>query len=90
MNKKLFEVLGSVAAIIVFGLALLVLYHQLESYHLSQIVAAAARIPKWRLGLSVLFTVGSYLALTGYDALALRHIRHPLPYSVFRFSPAVR
>ncbi len=81
MNRRLFEVVGSVAAIVIFGLALYVLYHQLERYHLSQILASTAQIPKWRLGLSLLFAAASYIALTGYDVLALRHIKHPLPYS---------
>ena len=39
-----------------------------------------AAIPSWRLASAGAFAAGSYLCLTGFDWLALRYVRRPLPY----------
>lgn len=67
-----------------FGLALFilavgVLYRQLHTYRLHDIVAQVNAISPGRIGLALVFTACSYLTMTGYDLLALRYIRHSLP-----------
>ncbi|MEJ2642591.1 MAG: hypothetical protein P8010_23810, partial [Desulfosarcinaceae bacterium] len=67
-----------------FGLALFiiavgVLYRQLHSVRLHDIIIHVHAIAPGRIGLALIFTVCSYLTMTGYDLLALRYIRHPLP-----------
>ncbi|HYE00283.1 MAG TPA: lysylphosphatidylglycerol synthase domain-containing protein [Alphaproteobacteria bacterium] len=57
-----------------------VLYGTVRQYGLDGIAAAIAAIPVPRLGLSLLAAAGSYLCLTGFDALAVRHLGRRLPY----------
>ena len=47
-------------------------------YHLHDIRSALQAIPSGNLKLAGLFTLFSYLAMTGYDVLALRYVGHPL------------
>lgn len=71
---------GPLFAMLMFGLALLALHHLLREHHLRDIVTAARRIPARQLAWGVLLTLVGYLALTGYDAVALLYIRRPLAY----------
>jgi phosphatidylglycerol lysyltransferase len=62
-----------------FALAAVVLHRQLHTYRLHDILAQVHAIPSGRIWAAVLLTVCSYLVMSGYDLLALRYIRHPLP-----------
>lgn len=62
------------------ALAAFLLYRILSPYSLDQLRAAVAAIPSWRLASAGAFVAGSYLCLTGFDWLALRYVRRPLPY----------
>jgi phosphatidylglycerol lysyltransferase len=62
-----------------FVLAAVVLYRQLHAYRLHDIAREVHAIPATQIWAAVLLTLGSYLVMTGYDLLALRYIRHPLP-----------
>jgi len=74
---KIFQAVFGVG---LFALATIVLYHELHGVHYHQVVQAMAAISDWRIVAAVSLTVVSYLLLTCYDVLALRYIRHPLPY----------
>ena len=54
----------------------------LAQVRLRDIRAALHAIPDGRLALALLFTGGSYLALTGYDWLALRATGQPRPWRI--------
>ncbi|HMA11565.1 MAG TPA: YbhN family protein, partial [Steroidobacteraceae bacterium] len=73
-------VLVPVFSLALFVLALALLHRELADVHLSDIRQALNQVPASGLLLAALGTLGSYLALTGYDVLALRHLGHPLPY----------
>jgi phosphatidylglycerol lysyltransferase len=62
-----------------FVLAAVVLFRQLQDYHLHDILRQVHTIPSGRIRAALLLMVCSYLVMTGYDLLALRYIRHPLP-----------
>ena len=62
-----------------FVLAAVVLYRQLHAFRLHDIVHEVHAIPLTQVWIAILLTFGSYLVMTGYDLLALRYIRHPLP-----------
>lgn len=62
------------------ALAAFLLYRILSPYSLDQLEASVAAIPSWRLVSAGAFAAGSYLCLTGFDWLALRYVRRPLPY----------
>jgi phosphatidylglycerol lysyltransferase len=63
-----------------FIVALVALHHDLAQTHLSDVRLALSRLSASHLLLAALGTLGSYLALTGYDVLALRHLGKHLPY----------
>jgi len=67
-------------ALVLFGLAILVLHQTLSGYHLREIRLALHAVPTGRLLLALLLTAASYLTLGGYDTLALRYLGRPLPY----------
>ena len=54
----------------------------LHEVHLIDVRAAVAAVPGRRLAAALALTAISYLALTGYDAVALRAIGRPLPWRV--------
>ena len=74
------HLLAAVVSLSLFTFALGMLHRELAAIHLSDIRQALYQVPASGLLLAALGTLGSYLALTGYDVLALRHLGHPLPY----------
>lgn len=77
---------GPFAAVALCTLALFALHRELHTYHLRDIQQALHAIPPLRLGLSAALTVLCYLAMTGYDVLALRYVGRPLPYRKTAFA----
>jgi phosphatidylglycerol lysyltransferase len=74
------RILGPSLSVILFTTAVWLLYGELKTYHLRDILNAFKSIPSGHLGAAVWLTMLSYTVMTGYDALALRYIRHPLAY----------
>lgn len=60
--------------LVLFGLVLFALYHELEVTSWQEVRAALAGTRPEQIALAVLGTGLSYFALTGYDVLALRHL----------------
>ncbi|MFZ0240851.1 MAG: bifunctional lysylphosphatidylglycerol flippase/synthetase MprF [Desulfobacterales bacterium] len=81
MTSFLRKITGPGLSLILFAAAIWLLHHELKTYHLKDILHAFESIPgpyRWAAaGLTLL----SYAVMTGYDVLAMRYIRHPLPYS---------
>ena len=75
-------IVGPVLSIGLFAGALIVLATLLREVDANAVVAAFTAMPASVVALSILFTGLSYLALTGYDGLALRQIGAVgVPYS---------
>ena len=72
--------LGISISLLLFVLALVVLYHIDHQYHWHDVMAEVAQYPTSRLVLAGLFTLGSYLLLTLYDYLAVKQVGADLPY----------
>jgi phosphatidylglycerol lysyltransferase len=89
MNKRIVQILGPVIAILLFGAALYILHHELRHYTYHDIVGHLKSISKFNLALAFMLTISNFLVLTGYDALAVRYIRHPLSYSKTAFTSFV-
>lgn len=79
--KKILHNLSPFIGIILFGAALFVIHHKLKQYHVHDVINEASQIPTLSLFLAILLTFLDYFVLTGYDALALRYIKHPLRYT---------
>jgi len=72
--------LQALVAFVLFGAALWVLRRELVHYRYADLVAAVRDIGGTRLALAGALTAVNYLALTGYDAWALRVIGQRLAY----------
>jgi hypothetical protein len=80
MKQKLLHSLGPAIVPVLLAGAFWSLHHELRHYQYADLTQALAAIPENRLLLSFALTMLNYVMLTGYDALALRYIRHPLAY----------
>ncbi len=72
--------LSIVIPVVLLPLALWLGYRALEEHSFDDIMASILAIPNLNLALALLFVVGSYLCLTGFDALAVRYVGRSLPY----------
>lgn len=70
---------GVAVSLALFAAALVALHHILAEVHLPDVLARFRQIPAKSILLAAACTAGSYLALTGYDLLALRHLGRSLP-----------
>ena len=74
------HLLAAALSLGLFVLALGMLHRELAHTHLADIRQAFDRVSMSAVLLAGLYSLASYLALTGYDVLALRHLGRPLPY----------
>ena len=77
--KKYLSILGKVAVLAIFTLAVWLLYHKLRSYSLGEIKRSLHQIPLSHLLLSFGLMIINYMVLVGYDWLALKAIHKKLP-----------
>jgi phosphatidylglycerol lysyltransferase len=80
LKQQLKRIVGPVVGLTLFGVALLVLRHQLGTYSYRHIAAAVRHLPGTAVLIALGLTAFNYLILTGYDYLALRFIGRQLPY----------
>jgi phosphatidylglycerol lysyltransferase len=80
LRERLLAAAGPLLGALLFGLAIAILRHELAEHRLADVVAHLESIPARQVALALALTAGSYLTLTGYDTLAFRTIRNPLPY----------
>ena len=78
--KRLAPFLKPLLILALFAVALRVLHDTLAEYRYRQVIGYINTLPRHQLVLAVVLTLLSYLVMTGYDTLAFRYIRHPLPY----------
>ena len=77
-TKKVIKKAISWAGLFFFGLAAYMLYHQLSRYSLEDIENALLSIPAKNLILACIASFCGYVALSSYDFLALKYIKHKL------------
>ena len=65
---------------LLFAAALWILRDVLREYHYHEIVRELRSVSPFRLGASLVLVVLAYLALVGYDVVALRYIGRPLGF----------
>lgn len=76
--KKYLNILGKVAVILIFGLAVYLLHNKLQAYSFREIKNAVHAIPLKALVASLCFMVINFIVLMGYDWLALKAIKKQL------------
>ncbi len=78
--KRWSRLIPSGLGLVLFGVSVWTLHRELQQYSFGEILRSLAAIPANFLGMAIVFTLLNCLAFTGYDTLAVRYIRHPLPY----------
>lgn len=79
-RRKRFHILGTLASATIFIASLVVLWRIAGEISLAELTNAFSAASLRQISLAALFTATSYLLLTGYDFLALRQLRQPVPY----------
>jgi glycosyltransferase 2 family protein len=75
-----FKWVGTAAALLLFCISAVVLYIMVRELDAQEIRAALAATSWRQILLAVLFTVCSYLLLTGYDAIGFVQLKQKVPY----------
>ena len=79
MKKRLFRFLGPCLVLLVFALALRLLYGIIKDYSIHEIAESVKQIPAAWIAAAVALTVVNYVILVGYDYLAVRYVGVSLP-----------
>ncbi|MBV1707860.1 MAG: YbhN family protein [Hyphomicrobiales bacterium] len=79
-DRHFWHRLGMVISLLIFCFAIFLLFRTLETLDLQRIQTALANTTSRQIGLAVGCATISYIALTGYDAVAMRQLRLKVPY----------
>jgi phosphatidylglycerol lysyltransferase len=80
-TKKLFVHIGALLSIVIVSAAFWVIYNTLQTISLADIKTHLNEFPLEAIILALMITATSYFAITGYDVIALHHIKRKIPYS---------
>jgi phosphatidylglycerol lysyltransferase len=86
MNSRYFRRLTSLIGVVLFTLALWVLYHELRGHQPRDIAKYIQELPRASLLSALGITCLNYMVMTYYDVLALRYLRHRLSYRKIAFA----
>jgi len=86
MGSKILKKILILSVPALFLAALIILYHELRVYHITDILQNLKEISAYQIRLAIIFTIISYLIMTIYDVLALRYVKQPLPYTKIGFA----
>jgi phosphatidylglycerol lysyltransferase len=78
--RRFLPYVGAVTALFVFAAALFILHRHAQAYRPSEVRRALRTLPAWQPFAALVLAAASYLLLTLYDVLALRHVGRALPY----------
>ena len=78
--RRFLPYIGGIAALLVFAAALVILHSHAQAYRPSEVRRALRTLQAWQPFAALGLVAASYLLLTLYDVLALRHIGRTLPY----------
>ena len=81
VGRKILPYIGAFISLIIVCVALWVMNNTLKSIQISDVINHLKEISASSLILALLITTASYLIVTGYDVVALDHVRRRVPYS---------
>ncbi len=79
--KRLAHMVPIVFSLGLFALSLWAISSELHQHQPGDILRSIGAIPAWALAEAIALTALNYAFLTGYDTLAVRFVRQPLPYA---------
>jgi len=80
-GKRLAQVMPLVISLGLFALSIWAITNELHQHRPEDILQGIRAIPAWALAGAITLTAINYVFLTGYDTLAVRFVRRPLPYA---------
>ncbi|MGL5835524.1 MAG: lysylphosphatidylglycerol synthase domain-containing protein [Waterburya sp.] len=80
LYKRLTRLAPFLLSLLLFGISLWAITQELRKYNPQDVVNSLMAIPKPHLIMAIALTLVSYILFTGYDALAIYHLRQSLPY----------
>src|ERR1700732_4736683 len=78
--RRFLPYLGGIAALLLFAAALVILHSHAQAYRPNEVRRALRTLQAWQPFAALGLAAASYLLLTLYDVLALRHVGRALPY----------
>src|SRR3984893_9155844 len=78
--RRFLPYIGGIAALLLFAAALVILHSHAQAYRPSEVRRALRTLQAWQPCAALGLAAASYLLLTLYDVLAVRHIGRTLPY----------
>src|SRR5206468_2030470 len=78
--KRLSPFLKPLFILVLFAVSLRLLHDALAHYRYRDVVEFFHHLTWDQIILAVALTLAGCLVMTGYDTMAMRYIRHPLPY----------
>jgi phosphatidylglycerol lysyltransferase len=86
IKKRITRSIGPLLGLAIFAIALFVLHRELKEYSYHDVMRSFGELPALHVYTALALTFLSYLVMTGYDSLALRYVRYPLPYRKIAFA----
>lgn len=80
LHYRLTQLFPVLIGIVLFGVSIWVITQELREHSVEKILESLAAIPAGYVWLAIGLTVLNYVALTGYDTLAIRYIQRSLSY----------
>lgn len=81
--------LAPLVGVVLFGASLWAIAQQLQQYQWRDIWLSLRAIPQTALLRAIGLTLLNYWIFTSYDTLAVRYVRHPLPYRKTAFAAVI-
>lgn len=78
-RRKIQTSLMVVIGLVMFGLALFFIRHELHNYSIRKIIESLQALSVVSIGLAILATLASFTAISGFDSLALRYTGKVIP-----------
>jgi len=78
--RRFLPYFGGIAALLLFAAALFILHSHAQAYRPNEVRRALQALQVWQPFAALGLAAASYMLLTLYDVLALRHIGRALPY----------
>jgi uncharacterized membrane protein YbhN (UPF0104 family) len=79
-SSRWISIVGTVASLAILALSVYVVAQVLATLDYAQVLVAIRATSYGQIALAIAFGAGSYLALTFYDLIALRHLGENIPY----------
>ncbi len=79
-DRERIEALAPYLGLVLFTVALVVLFHEIRTIHPRDVVAELERLAAWKIAVALGLTALNYAVLTGYDAIGLRWLGRTVGY----------